>query len=1072
MQLSPRTKSVIAVCVVCAAVAMGTPERNVVADSDLEETPGRRLETMFSDGEFSPQEQAEIANILEGCYCLVVQWETEPGRPLRVQFVAPTLEALQQFVGRWGGHHRDDKIAQIYLWHEPSEDVQVVSQALVRQVVRQIGEDLAAVRDKFHELAELYERPYRLRADRLWYGGRPKAEDFRPSLAVFIQSPALGDNAPPPYGPWRTLLPRQNLQVSGWVVVSDEQLAELVTKTVEKNLEPLLRCERLMGGEPVRGAEEEHPQEEAARALYRSAFRPADASEEQRQPPELEILRQVYERFPDTKHASVARRVIAALRLQEAINLRRQGKAEEADKAAAQGIEVLRPLFEAGDPPSASALGWAGQLYQEMGRLDEAAECYSSILADFPDDPKLVAMMQQRLAEIDVARGEYRQAISRLRRWVTQELSQEQPDELAVQQASRGLDRLFWSSELWEHAVIWYRQWLDGALGPLHEQHREQLEQRLESAQWRAARAEPGERVAAYCRLWQSGYLEELADYHLSSVTGQHYPGDAFLAAVRANSEKGATLEDFSILETVELGGQDVDICVALTLSQDSPPLFTSGIKTFKLRRGQGAWRIVEVQLEWAWDVTGLVEGRVTEAPSGQPLSGQRISAIRVDPTGETTLVSRATTDESGVYTLRLPVGKYSLSYWGGETGYRKLHRASVEVVEGETVTGVDFVLEPTVKQYARGRVLDPQGQPAVNVEVVGPPKGSSQDGTPIYSGGQTDAQGNFDFELPAESGTPRPRAVWARDPDKGLAGIAFVEAPEDQVDIQLAPGGNLVCRAADPQGEPIPNVEVRVSALHSHTRLTISWIRSDERGQMRTGPLPSGIRLWVEPARNLGWFALDEDWRGWGQSILLAPGEERELPPLRLDLAGRSLKGWVGDEQQEPVKGAFVFAPLLEEPVTADESGHFELTGLPVRGMLWIVAAHPWQPLLAAQQVDPDLGFEPRLIVRALGQATGQIVDKQGEPVAGAHVFVYEPHGRQFKNAIKLLNRVGGTSRFYSETVTDQQGKWRLTGLIEGVTYGVAVQLPGDEFDRPPLGELTARGGETVDLGRIELKE
>jgi len=46
-------------------------------------------------------------------------------------------------------------------------------------------------------------------------------------------------------------LPRQKLAVYRYAWVTDEQLAEFVKETIEKNIEPLIRFEEILGGEAV-----------------------------------------------------------------------------------------------------------------------------------------------------------------------------------------------------------------------------------------------------------------------------------------------------------------------------------------------------------------------------------------------------------------------------------------------------------------------------------------------------------------------------------------------------------------------------------------------------------------------------------------------------------------------------------------------------------------------------------------------------------------------------------------------------------------------------------------------------
>ncbi|MFQ5810594.1 MAG: hypothetical protein ACE5JM_13340, partial [Armatimonadota bacterium] len=186
---------------------------------------------------------------LDQYYCVLIDWETKTGQRLRPQVVVPTVERLQRFAQQVEGR----RLSHVSLWREPSKDVRIVTDALARHAVAQIRADLTAIKDEYPELTELRERPYKIGPTTLGYGSRPKSADRGPTFAVFVGGPFMGDAQPPPGSPWRTLLPRQNIEIDGWVGVSDKRLAELLKQTVERNVEPLLCFERLLGGEPVRG---------------------------------------------------------------------------------------------------------------------------------------------------------------------------------------------------------------------------------------------------------------------------------------------------------------------------------------------------------------------------------------------------------------------------------------------------------------------------------------------------------------------------------------------------------------------------------------------------------------------------------------------------------------------------------------------------------------------------------------------------------------------------------------------------------------------------------------------------
>lgn len=96
---------------------------------------------------------------------------------------------------------------------------------------------------------------------------------------------------------------------------------------------------------------------------------------------------------------------------------------------------------------------------------------------------------------------------------------------------------------------------------------------------------------------------------------------------------------------------------------------------------------------------TSVVEGVVTEVQTGRPIAGALISANRLDGSRPTIFAGQANTSELGRYVLRLPVGKNIIHYTGNVAGFplklAEPQSQRVQVVEGETLTGVDFVLRP-----------------------------------------------------------------------------------------------------------------------------------------------------------------------------------------------------------------------------------------------------------------------------------------------------------------------------------------------------------------------------------------
>lgn len=217
------------------------------------ESAGQWFKGMLSDGDFSQEEQAEIAEVLDAYYAMVVQLESEvEGRPLpRRKFVPATMHELKK-VAESLKARPDLNIARITFWCEPRENVAPVSQALVEQAIQHIYEGLAAVRDEYPELAKFDEEHVKISDSGLSYAPNPPKwhQKNLATVMVSIRAPYLGGSQAA--FPRRIFLPRQKLAVSGSPARTDKPLEKLVTQTIEKNIEPLIRFEKVLGGEAVR----------------------------------------------------------------------------------------------------------------------------------------------------------------------------------------------------------------------------------------------------------------------------------------------------------------------------------------------------------------------------------------------------------------------------------------------------------------------------------------------------------------------------------------------------------------------------------------------------------------------------------------------------------------------------------------------------------------------------------------------------------------------------------------------------------------------------------------------------
>lgn len=339
-----------------------------------------------------------------------------------------------------------------------------------------------------------------------------------------------------------------------------------------------------------------------------------------------------------------------------------------------------------------------------------------------------------------------------------------------------------------------------------------------------------------------------------------------------------------------------------------------------------------------------------------------------------------------------------------------------------------------------------------------------------------TDANGVFEVYLPALGAvTPRPHtgwSIWARDDARGLMGAVTIQAaPEQPLAIRLAPACHVHTAALDAEGKPVPGLEMSVSL--TEVGFTSRGPSTDERGDVRIGPLPADFPLRVHFSANLGYLALNDDWPDEpGPEITLTAGETRELPTLRLAVAQRTLRGAVFGEDGQPVASAKVRAIIPSAfplETLADADGAFALTGLlPTRDDLWVLASHPVEPLHAAQRTGPTTG-ECELALRPLTSVRGQLADAQGKPAAGVHVRVLTraPVGagdtedywlRDGLPALELRN-------------SDAEGFWEVKGLVSGAPYRVALSATTIRFDKGHRA-FVADADDPVDLGLIMPRE
>jgi hypothetical protein len=469
------------------------------------------------------------------------------------------------------------------------------------------------------------------------------------------------------------------------------------------------------------------------------------------------------------------------------------------------------------------------------------------------------------------------------------------------------------------------------------------------------------------------------------------------------------------------------------------------------------------VELQRAATITG----KCVDAKSGEPFANAEVWERSPTPLGASN--SSAVSAADGSYSLQALPGEVELfcqGQWRRPPLYMVHNQEQRFRLEpGQTVKAQDFAIE--VQPTIHGQVLLPDGTPAAGVQIGTIAHVDYQVAPADFFALRTDEHGQFALQVLQLSRCGPPYGLIARDQERDLAAMQFVTEAGKPVTIYLQPGAWLLSKVATPNGTPVPGWPVELKLGNTSDGVChIPGACSDEKGDLRLGPLPPGVDVKVLLGEQLACFqvnkqTLDE------LPYSLKPGEQRRIEPLVAEPAGRTVRGWVGDAEQHPLAGALVFGDHAACPVTTDAQGRFELSGLPVRGKVRVVAIHPTEPLFAGVNLEPDGSVEPGLVPVPPCSVIMRVKQPDGTPLGTVQ------SGESGMSGVttisdELNNRLRRCGWNYYG-FNDEQGNLRMDGLIAGLSYQIWVN---DRYDKVGYKELGfyVEPGQTVDLGEVKL--
>jgi len=448
----------------------------------------------------------------------------------------------------------------------------------------------------------------------------------------------------------------------------------------------------------------------------------------------------------------------------------------------------------------------------------------------------------------------------------------------------------------------------------------------------------------------------------------------------------------------------------------------------------------------------GLIEGRVIDAQTGKGVAGaQVISFGPARPGFSGARPVAVTTGPDGQHRIRVAAGRNIVGYRGGAPDYAwpepgKLD-LEVEVAEGQTVQAPDIELVPTPALEVA--VVDPLGRPVAQarIRVVGPSVGVT---APL-----TGADGR---SAVCGLGPGHSVLVVARDPTRKLYGATTVPANRglEPVRVTVGPPATVECRFVDPAGQPLPGIGVSawiqppLEAGPPRSAATGAQATSGPEGLVRLEGLPGGARVAI---------GLDRETSNtveWPDALELRAGETIDLGEIILDVATTAISGVVLMPDQTPVKGASVRVSYSNKVVRTDEQGRFRIEDLLPSKPVTVIAGSRGGKLWGAEEIMPDWGLEPGLVLTKPVRLVARLVGADGAPLA--------------KWGVSVTSGLWGFALpADAATFTGEDGRVAINGLVVGLRYQLFVSRPGQPADEGTYErDVVPEAGVDCDVGDI----
>jgi len=315
-----------------------------------------------------------------------------------------------------------------------------------------------------------------------------------------------------------------------------------------------------------------------------------------------------------------------------------------------------------------------------------------------------------------------------------------------------------------------------------------------------------------------------------------------------------------------------------------------------------------------------VIEVAVTDKRTGRPIAG---AAVEILPEQPGLQRADSVTGSDGIGRARVMPGKYAMNSIDAPRYVRENTHQPVEVGEGQT-RRLEARLNGLV--LVEGTILDEAGGPVEGARV------SLVHGGRI--GDTTDAAGRFAIWWSPERASGHDEIALVYQEERGLA--AAVAVPQDRrPTVTVHAGRNLAGRVVDPEGKPVPGVDVMATAVVSQYWHAPWWrgaATTDPDGRYVLKTFPPEPKCKVSLSVSKQGYGSRGSMLGNGATLALEDGKAlTEAQDIVLERADQTISGIVVDAEGKPVAGAEVYA--YSDPVSMGSTSSTSIVASCVSG-------------------------------------------------------------------------------------------------------------------------------------------